>query len=151
MSDTTPPRATRGSLQRRGAATIEVENPATGEVIAAVQVVAPDAVAELVARARRAQPGWEALGFDGRAAVLKRCQKWIVDNSDRVIDTIVSETGKTYEDALLGRGRLRRRPRSRSGRRTPRVPRRREGQDRVAVREGPPADRAPRPGRRRRA
>jgi acyl-CoA reductase-like NAD-dependent aldehyde dehydrogenase len=57
-------------------------------------------VAELVAQARTAQPGWEALGFDGRAAVLKRCQKWISDNSQRVIDTIVSETGKTYEDAL---------------------------------------------------
>ena len=32
--------------------------------------------------------------------MLKRCQKWISDNSERVIDTIVSETGKTYEDAL---------------------------------------------------
>ncbi|MET0836503.1 MAG: succinic semialdehyde dehydrogenase, partial [Thermoleophilaceae bacterium] len=82
------------------ARTIEVENPATGENIASVPVVAPEEVAELAARARRAQPGWEALGFDGRVAVLKRCQKWISDNSERVIETIVSETGKTYEDAL---------------------------------------------------
>ena len=80
--------------------TIEVENPATGQNIASVPVVAPGDVAELVARARAAQPGWEALGFDGRAAVLKRCQKWITDNSERVIETIVSETGKAYEDAL---------------------------------------------------
>jgi acyl-CoA reductase-like NAD-dependent aldehyde dehydrogenase len=88
--------------ETRGAArTIEVENPATGENIASVRVVAPDQVAELAARARRAQPGWEALGFEGRGAVLKRCQRWISDNSGRVIETIVSETGKTYEDALL--------------------------------------------------
>jgi acyl-CoA reductase-like NAD-dependent aldehyde dehydrogenase len=32
--------------------------------------------------------------------VLKRCQKWISDNSQPPIDTIVSETGKTHEDAL---------------------------------------------------
>ena len=80
---------------------IEVENPATGKVIATIAVVAPEDVAGLVARARGAQPGWEALGFDGRAAVMKRCQRWISDNTDRVIDTIVSETGKAYEDALL--------------------------------------------------
>jgi acyl-CoA reductase-like NAD-dependent aldehyde dehydrogenase len=79
---------------------IEVENPATGAIVASVPVVAPGEVAELVARARRAQAGWEALGFDGRAAVLRRCQRWISDNSERVIETIVSETGKTYEDAL---------------------------------------------------
>jgi acyl-CoA reductase-like NAD-dependent aldehyde dehydrogenase len=80
---------------------LEVENPATGKVIATIHVVAPDDVPELVARARRAQAGWEALGFDGRAVVMKRCQKWISDNADRVVDTIVSETGKAYEDALL--------------------------------------------------
>src|SRR5918993_4619746 len=92
---------TQDSATDTAAASIEVENPATGKVIATIPVVAPDDVAELAARARRAQPGWEALGFDGRAAVMKRCQKWISDNAERVIDTIVSETGKTYEDALL--------------------------------------------------
>jgi len=79
----------------------DVENPATGKVIGTVPVVAPEAVAERAARARRAQPGWEALGFDGRAAVMKRCQRWISDNSERVIDTIMSETGKAYEEALV--------------------------------------------------
>jgi acyl-CoA reductase-like NAD-dependent aldehyde dehydrogenase len=81
--------------------TIEVENPATGTVIASVPIASPEDVAELVARARRAQPGWEALGVEGRAAVMKRCQKWVSDNTERVIETIVSETGKTYEDALV--------------------------------------------------
>ena len=53
-------------------------------------------------RARReAQPAWEALGFEERGKVLLRMQKWIVDNADRIIRAIVSETGKTYEDALL--------------------------------------------------
>jgi acyl-CoA reductase-like NAD-dependent aldehyde dehydrogenase len=78
-----------------------VENPATGKVIAGVPVVPPEEVAALAERARRAQPGWEALGFDGRAAVMKRCQKWISDNAERVIETIQSETGKAYEEALV--------------------------------------------------
>jgi acyl-CoA reductase-like NAD-dependent aldehyde dehydrogenase len=98
MTETTTVPAT-GSNGAAAAGTIDVENPSTGKVIASVPVVAPGQVPELVARARAAQPGWEALGFDGRAAVLKRCQKWISDNSQRVIDTIISETGKTYEDA----------------------------------------------------
>src|SRR3954454_21927534 len=80
---------------------IEVKNPATGEVLGTVPAVAAEDVADLVARARAAQPGWEALGFDGRAKVLKRAQKWLMDNADRVARTIVAETGKAYEDAML--------------------------------------------------
>src|SRR5215203_2096166 len=84
-----------------GAQDIRVENPATGELVATVPRIDPAAVAALVARARAAQPAWEALGFDGRARVLRRAQKWVTDNADRIIDTIVSETGKTYDDALI--------------------------------------------------
>ncbi len=32
---------------------------------------------------------------------MRRAQKWILDNAERVLDTVVSETGKTYEDAQL--------------------------------------------------
>ncbi len=101
MTETTTVSSTASDGAGEAARTIEVENPATGHVIATVSVVAPDDVAGLVARARRAQLGWEALGFDGRAAVMKRCQKWLSDNTERVIETIVTETGKAYEEALL--------------------------------------------------
>ena len=66
-------------------------------------------MAELAKRGRAAQVGWEAYGFEGRARVLPRMQKWLMDNADRVTETIVSETGKTYEDAQPGGDRLRRR------------------------------------------
>jgi acyl-CoA reductase-like NAD-dependent aldehyde dehydrogenase len=52
-------------------------------------------------KARRVQPGWEALGFDGRGRVLLRAQRWLSDNRERVIETVMSETGKTYEDAQI--------------------------------------------------
>jgi acyl-CoA reductase-like NAD-dependent aldehyde dehydrogenase len=90
---------TRTTAAPAGATEIAVENPATGAVIAHVPDTAPEQVAELARRGRVAQPAWEALGFDGRGRVLRRAQKWLMDNSDRVVETIVSETGKAWEDA----------------------------------------------------
>jgi acyl-CoA reductase-like NAD-dependent aldehyde dehydrogenase len=80
---------------------IAVENPATGETIAHVPDLSAAEVAELAARARRAQPGWEAMGFDGRAAVMAELRRWLIRNRDRVIQTIVDETGKAREDAQV--------------------------------------------------
>jgi acyl-CoA reductase-like NAD-dependent aldehyde dehydrogenase len=81
--------------------TIAVENPATGEVIATIPIHAADELAAMATRAREAQPQWEAIGFDGRARIMRRAQKWFFDNADRVLDQVVAETGKTYEDAQL--------------------------------------------------
>jgi acyl-CoA reductase-like NAD-dependent aldehyde dehydrogenase len=81
--------------------TIEVENPATGQVVGRVPQMSPADVAAMVERARAVQPAWWGLGYDGRAAILERAQKWTLDNADRLIDTIVSETGKTRDDAQL--------------------------------------------------
>ncbi len=80
---------------------IAVQNPATGQVIRTVPVVSAEEVKAMVARAREAQVGWEALGFEGRARILRRAQKWVTDNAGRLVETIVSETGKTHEDAQL--------------------------------------------------
>jgi acyl-CoA reductase-like NAD-dependent aldehyde dehydrogenase len=82
-------------------AEIPVSNPATGEVIAHVADSSAERVAEIARRGRAAQPGWQALGVDGRVRVMRRMQKWIMDNADRIVATIVSETGKTYEDAYI--------------------------------------------------
>jgi acyl-CoA reductase-like NAD-dependent aldehyde dehydrogenase len=79
----------------------EVRNPATGEVIGSVPRLTPEQVGELVAKARAAQPGWEALGFSGRGRTFKQAKQWLIDNRERMAETIISETGKTYEDAGL--------------------------------------------------
>jgi acyl-CoA reductase-like NAD-dependent aldehyde dehydrogenase len=96
---TTTEKQTNGTSA--SADSIVVENPATGEVIATLPATTPDDLKEMAARGRRAQPGWEALGFDGRAKVLRRMQKWVLDNDERFLDTLVAETGKTREDAVL--------------------------------------------------
>jgi acyl-CoA reductase-like NAD-dependent aldehyde dehydrogenase len=76
-----------------------VENPATGETIARVANLGAAEVHELALKGRAAQPAWAAEGFEGRAKVMLRAQKWLTDNRDKVCATIVSETGKTFEDA----------------------------------------------------
>jgi acyl-CoA reductase-like NAD-dependent aldehyde dehydrogenase len=81
--------------------TISVENPATGEVIATVPLQGPDELDAMAQRARIAQPGWEAMGFDERGRVLRRAQKWMLDHAERILDVVVSESGKTHEDAQL--------------------------------------------------
>ncbi len=83
------------------AGSIPVENPATGAIIAHVPDLDAAAVAEMAKRARAAQPEWEAYGFDGRARILLRAQKWVMDNAAQIVSTICSETGKTFEDAEL--------------------------------------------------
>jgi len=88
---------TNGSAMR----TIGVENPATGELITTIPVLGDDELAAMAARAREAQPQWEAIGFEGRGRIMRRAQKWMFDNAQRVLETVVSETGKTYEDAQI--------------------------------------------------
>src|SRR4051794_35151781 len=98
VKDATKATAANGAS---GAQDIPVENPATGEVIAHVPDTTPEQVAEMARKGRAAQPAWEALGFEGRGRVLKRMQKWVLDHADEIVGVIRSETGKTYEDALI--------------------------------------------------
>jgi len=78
---------------------IEVRNPATGGLIATVAVDSPESVAETVARVRASQAEWEAIGIEGRFHWLGKLRDWLLDNSDRVLETMVAETGKVRPDA----------------------------------------------------
>ena len=78
---------------------LEVLNPATGATIASVAIDSPQSVAATVARVRANQPEWEALGIEGRYRWLGRLRDWLLDNSDRVLDTMQAETGKVRADA----------------------------------------------------
>ena len=98
-TDTLPSRTETSETAAAGA--IAVENPATGAVIGHVPAMSAAEVAELAQRGRAAQPAWEALGYEGRARVFRRMQSWVVDNADRIAETISAETGKAYEDAQI--------------------------------------------------
>jgi acyl-CoA reductase-like NAD-dependent aldehyde dehydrogenase len=88
-----------GAGNGHGAERIEVHNPATGALIATVAVDSPQRVAEVVARVRANQPEWEAIGIEGRRHWLGRLRDWLLDNGERVLDTMQAETGKVRADA----------------------------------------------------
>jgi acyl-CoA reductase-like NAD-dependent aldehyde dehydrogenase len=94
-------RTPTGASGAASANTIAVENPATGQLITTVPLLGAGELKPMAARAREAQPQWEAIGFEGRGRIMRRAQKWILDNAERVIETVVQESGKTHEDAQL--------------------------------------------------
>jgi len=95
----TAARSTETNGASAAAESIEVHNPATGEVIANVPVDSPEAVASTVKRVRANQPEWEAMGIEGRYHWLGKLRDWLLDNQDRVLDTMQRETGKVRADA----------------------------------------------------
>jgi acyl-CoA reductase-like NAD-dependent aldehyde dehydrogenase len=76
-----------------------IRNPATGETIATLPIDSPEQVAAKVARVRAVQPDWEAMGIEGRYYWLGKLRDWILDNQDRILDTMQRETGKVRADA----------------------------------------------------
>jgi acyl-CoA reductase-like NAD-dependent aldehyde dehydrogenase len=80
---------------------IDVLNPATGERIGAIEVDSAETVAETVARVRAHQAEWEAIGIEGRYHWLGKLRDWILDNTERLGDTLQAETGKVRADVSL--------------------------------------------------
>ena len=80
---------------------IEVLNPANGETIATIAADTPETVAATVARVRANQADWEAMGIEGRYHWLGKLRDWLLDNSERVADTMQAETGKVRADTAL--------------------------------------------------
>lgn len=89
------------STQVNTAEQLIVVSPATGEQVGTAPVLDAAAVAELAGRARAAQPGWQAMGFDGRSLVLRRMQRWLAKHGPEVIETVQAETGRIFEDTVL--------------------------------------------------
>ena len=78
---------------------IEVENPATGAIIATVpRGTADDADRALVA-AQAAQPGWEAMPPVERGKLLTALARLILENRDRLARLVVAEQGKPLQEA----------------------------------------------------
>ena len=61
---------------------LRVTSPATGETIGDIRVTPADEVRAAIARARAAQPAWEALGFKGRARYMRRALKILLANQE---------------------------------------------------------------------
>ncbi|HEU4392176.1 MAG TPA: aldehyde dehydrogenase family protein [Solirubrobacterales bacterium] len=95
----TNPETTPSGADAPPPATLQVENPATGGLIATLPISSPEEVAETVARVRANQAEWEALGIEGRYHWLAKLRDWLLDNQEQVLDTMQLETGKVRADA----------------------------------------------------
>src|SRR5271165_1568857 len=76
-------------------------NPATGEVLGELDCAGPTDVRAAVARARAAQPNWQACGPRHRVAVLRRFQQLLLAHKADVARRITQEAGKPLVEALL--------------------------------------------------
>lgn len=84
-----------------GDSVVQVRNPADGSLVGTVRDTPADEVSQLARELRSAQPGWEALGPEGRAVHLRRWLDWIVDNQDRILGLVHREAGKSWGDAQI--------------------------------------------------
>lgn len=78
---------------------IEVENPATGAVIATVPKGSADDADRALVAAAAAQPAWEALPPVERAKLLTGLARLILENRDRLARFVVAEQGKPLTEA----------------------------------------------------
>lgn len=80
-------------------ATIKVDNPATGEVIADVAAGGPPEVVRAVAAAHTAQQDWALVAPRDRAELLRRTWELLVEHTDELAHLITAENGKPLADS----------------------------------------------------
>ncbi|MCP4380831.1 MAG: aldehyde dehydrogenase family protein [Hyphomicrobiales bacterium] len=78
---------------------LEVEDPATGQVIASVPRGSEQDADRAVVSAHRAQPEWEALPPIERADLLKKLARLILENRERLAQVVIAEQGKPLSEA----------------------------------------------------
>ena len=76
-------------------------NPATGECLRELDCVSEAEVRGAVARARAAQPAWNALPIERRIEIVAKFQHLLQEQKSEVGALITREAGKPYVEALL--------------------------------------------------
>jgi len=80
---------------------LTVTSPATGERLGEVPILDADAVAAMVAEARRAQPAWAALPAAERARRLDTLRRLMARDARALADLSCAESGKLPVEALM--------------------------------------------------
>jgi succinate-semialdehyde dehydrogenase/glutarate-semialdehyde dehydrogenase len=79
---------------------IEVENPATGDVLGRVPRCDGADVEHAVRRAREAQARWRTTSHERRREILLRFHDLVLDRQDEVLDVVQLESGKARRHAF---------------------------------------------------
>lgn len=83
-----------------GASTIDVINPATGELLAKASCADAAQMDAAVAAAKRAMPAWAGIGADRRAALLHKLADGLEARHDEFARLVVQEQGKPLPFAI---------------------------------------------------
>ncbi|MEM8609314.1 MAG: aldehyde dehydrogenase family protein [Myxococcota bacterium] len=78
-----------------------IRSPATREPVGEIIVSSPDDVARTIAKARDAQQEWAQVPIAERARIVRGAIQPLVEQRDKVVDTICKETGKSKLEALM--------------------------------------------------
>ncbi|GIX30521.1 MAG: NAD-dependent succinate-semialdehyde dehydrogenase [Porticoccaceae bacterium] len=82
-----------------GGGTLEVRNPATGEVIARVPDMGAAETRRAIEAAARAWPAWRARTVKERAAILRRWYELMMAHQEDLATILTAEQGKTLAEA----------------------------------------------------
>ena len=86
--------------ERDGRRVLSLTNPTTMKPSGELVCASKDDVIAAVKKARAAQPAWAALPIKERAKYMEAAIKVILEMQDEIIETVVGETGKAYNDAF---------------------------------------------------
>jgi succinate-semialdehyde dehydrogenase/glutarate-semialdehyde dehydrogenase len=78
---------------------LESFNPATGELLGAVETVTPGQVQSIVDDVAAVQPAWAELSLGDRAEYMRRTADALLDASDSLAELLSSEQGKPRNEA----------------------------------------------------
>jgi betaine-aldehyde dehydrogenase len=79
----------------------EVTSPADGSVVGSLPDLGSGEVGAAIARLRRNQPAWEALGPAGRGEWVGRLRDWLFDHDEQLAELLQRETGKPWQEAAF--------------------------------------------------
>jgi succinate-semialdehyde dehydrogenase/glutarate-semialdehyde dehydrogenase len=82
--------------------TLDVLDPATGEVVGSIPAGSPEAADAAVRAARAAQPAWARTPPAERAAALKEAARRLREHADELAELVTREGGKPLADSLGG-------------------------------------------------
>lgn len=87
-------------LDADGGATIDVTNPADGEVIGTIPALGTAETKRAIEAANRAYPGWRALTAKERAVILRRWFDLMIEHREDLAIIMTAEQGKPLKESL---------------------------------------------------
>ena len=86
-------------VQADSGRTIQVRNPATGELVGEVPAIGAAETRRAIEAAHRAQPAWRAMLAKDRATILRRLFDLMLENADDLATIMTAEQGKPWAEA----------------------------------------------------